>query len=188
METVKKRERMVEYALSFLGVPYFWGGDDFSAFDCSGLCIEAAKSIGLLPHQYDNNANGLWERFKVGERHEVGEDAQPGDFVFWFKDDWAMHIELALNETQTIGASGGGRPEFDLYKEAQRDEVLSRYYSGYSREEFFAHCMDHYSIKQLRQFLIQDEAIRRNAFIKVRPMIYRGLKFKIADPFKYGES
>ncbi len=182
---IKQRERMAYYAMSFLLVPYYWGGDNFAFQDCSGFCIEVAKSVGLLPHQYDNTANGLWERWRVGER-AINEDPKQGDFVFWFKDDWAYHIEMALNESQVIGASGGGRPEFDLFKEAMQDPILAENYTDFSREEFYASAVDDYSIKQLKHFLIQDEAIKRDAFVKIRPIIYRGLKFKVCNPFQYG--
>lgn len=181
MSEAKKRERMVEYFLSFLGTPYYWGGDDSFFLDCSGACIEAAKSVGLLPHKYDNNAHGLWETWKKGLR-EPDDSAQPGDFVFYFKDDYASHVEMALNESQVIGASGGGRPQFDLYEEAKSDPFLNGFYKDFSREQFYASCMDDPLIRLLKRFLIEDEAIRRNAFIKIRPIIYRP-NFKVVNPF-----
>jgi len=185
MLEAQKRERMVEYALSFLGTPYYWGGDDSFFMDCSGFLVEIGKSIGLHPHKYDNNAHGLWEYFRKGER-ELNEVTRPGDHVFYFKDDYAAHVELAVNESQVIGASGGGRPQFDLYYEMKKDAHLSAHYGQYSREEFYAKCMDDFSIRQLKHFLIIDEAVRRNAFIKIRPIGYRP-KYKVCDPFKFTE-
>jgi hypothetical protein len=180
-----KRERMAHYAFSFLGVPYYWGGDDSFFMDCSGFCIEIAKSVSLLPHKYDNNAHGLWELWRRGERDE-DEPAQAGDFVFYFKDDYASHIEMAFNESQVIGASGGGRPQFDLYEEMKKDKILSSYYGEMDRARFYAEAIDDYAIKQLKHFLIKDEAIRRNAFIKIRPIGYRA-NSKIVNPFYHWE-
>lgn len=105
IEEFKKIAR--EIAFSFLGKPYLWGGDDpVAGFDCSGMCIEILKSVGILPRKGDWTAQGLWDRFKECEV------CQPslGCLVFWTnsKGTRVIHVEMALNSHLCIGASGGG--------------------------------------------------------------------------------
>ena len=91
--------------MSFLGVPYLWGGDDPSGFDCSGFCIEILKSVGILPRKGDWTASGLYERFKDLSMQEPRE----GCLVFWANQAGAViHIEYCINDELSIGASGGG--------------------------------------------------------------------------------
>lgn len=106
--TEEIREIAREVALSFLGKPYLWGGDDpMAGFDCSGLCIEILKSVGLLPRRGDWTAQGLWNKFgdcKV-------DTPSLGCLVFWTnkRGDRVIHVEMALNSYLCIGASRGGR-------------------------------------------------------------------------------
>ena len=112
-----KREEAVAHAtqvaLSFLGLPYIWGGDDpVRGFDCSGFCIEVLKSVGMLPRQGDWPARGLWQHFADNHGCAVVKSAiTEGCLVFWHaKIDLKriIHVEYALNDVLCIGASGGG--------------------------------------------------------------------------------
>ena len=140
----QRRKVAVEYLRTFLLVPYLWGGDDFSAVDCSGLSIEILKAVGILPHKFDATANDLYLKFKNSKT----DDPQPGDLVFWFSSGTgkAIHVEMISYVFDdiifTIGSSGGGS----------------------------------------KTKTIQD-AVRDNAFVKIRPVIYRGPNYKIVDPF-----
>jgi cell wall-associated NlpC family hydrolase len=94
-------------AFSFLGKPYVWGGDDpVNGFDCSGMCIEILKSVGLLPRKGDWTAQGLWDRFNEYELDKP----HKGCLVFWtnIKGDRIVHVEYALTGQLSIGAAGGG--------------------------------------------------------------------------------
>ena len=100
------RSKAVEYAWTFLGLPYIWGGDDpVRGFDCSGLVVEVLQAVGLLPHKSDLTANGLYLRY-AQRRVEQG---YAGCLVFWFSPaGLATHVELMVDDYHTIGASGGG--------------------------------------------------------------------------------
>jgi len=99
------RKIALKVAWHYLGTPYQWGGDDFSAFDCSGFMIELLKSVGLLPRKGDWTAQGLYEYFE-NKRIIVPYE---GCLVFWENHSGrAIHVELCLNDTLSIGASGGG--------------------------------------------------------------------------------
>ena len=108
MDMIAKRETAVKIAGAFLGTPYLWGGDNpIEGFDCSGLCIEILKSVGLLPRNGDWRARDLWDKFNANEA------ASPyaGCLVFWkasASDDSIVHIEFAISDELCIGAAQGG--------------------------------------------------------------------------------
>jgi len=107
-ETIRlsDRELLVDYAWSWLGTWYTWGGDDPSGFDCSGLVVECGKALGLLPRGGDWTADGLLRRWK---RRIVSEPSE-GCLVFWVGvEGRAEHVEICYNSRFSIGASGGGR-------------------------------------------------------------------------------
>ena len=64
---------MLQVLWCYHGTWYKWGGDDSSGFDCSGLVIEALKSIGLFPRKEDTTADGLRLlcTIPVGYRYEL---------------------------------------------------------------------------------------------------------------------
>jgi cell wall-associated NlpC family hydrolase len=134
------RAKAVEYAWSFLGLPYRWGGDDpIQGFDCSGLVIEVLQSVGILPHGFDTTAEGLYQRFKACAVAR----GYAGCLVLWFSaSGLATHVELMVDDFHTIGASGGGPSTTS-----------------------------------------PQAAVDQNAFVKMRPLGYRGSNFKIVDPF-----
>lgn len=66
----------VETALAYHGIPYLWGGETPSGFDCSGLILYVYKQHGVkLPH-YSGS------QFLMGEKIAPAA-LQPGDVVFF---------------------------------------------------------------------------------------------------------
>jgi len=71
--------QVVSIAMSYLGVPYVWGGASPSGFDCSGLVMYAYSQIGVnLPHSSYAMAN-------MGS-YVPPDQLQPGDLVFFDGD------------------------------------------------------------------------------------------------------
>lgn len=113
---VMKLDIAREVAMSYLGTPYRWGGDDFSSFDCSGFTIEILKSVGLLERGVDMTAMGLAKRFSkfempypiTGSLVFYGRRAKEGETERCFKGLKITHVEYALDFLHSIGASGGG--------------------------------------------------------------------------------
>ena len=65
----------VDAAQQFLGVPYVWGGESPSGFDCSGLVQYAYGQLGVsLPRVAADQA-------RVGQPVASLADARPGDLV-----------------------------------------------------------------------------------------------------------
>lgn len=115
-----------DIALSFHLIPYLWGGDDFSGFDCSGLLIEILKTAGAAPPN-DMTAQQLYGYFARNGSTLMGPEC--GALAFYGdSDDHVRHCAFLLDERRMIEAGGGG-----------------------------AHIRD------------VEAAVRRNAFVKIRP-------------------
>jgi cell wall-associated NlpC family hydrolase len=72
---------VVSEAEKFLGVPYVWGGDAPSGFDCSGLVQYVYSQLGIsLPRT-------TYTQVKVGTPVASLTRAQPGDLVFFAGSD-----------------------------------------------------------------------------------------------------
>ena len=104
-ERMTNVELATRVAWSFIGTAYRWGGDDpMAGFDCSGFVIEILKSVGKLPRVGDWSAAQLSEMFpKTTVPHEgclVFYSSTPGGHI--------IHVEYLIDDTRSIGASGGG--------------------------------------------------------------------------------
>lgn len=66
----------VETALAYHGVPYLWGGESPSGFDCSGLMLYVFRQHGVNLPRYSGH------QFRVGEKITISQLA-PGDAVFF---------------------------------------------------------------------------------------------------------
>jgi len=100
-------------AMRCWGTPYVWGGDDvIGGFDCSGFVQELLYSVGALDPREDRTAQGLYEFYKEETRRQ----AARGYLVFWWNStrDKIRHVEFCLNDSLSIGASGGGSATLTL--------------------------------------------------------------------------
>lgn len=86
--------QVVQIAMSYLGVPYVWGGASPSGFDCSGLVMYAFAQLGIsLPH----SSYAMWD-YGI----PVPEDQlEPGDLVFF--DDLG-HVGLYIGGGEYVNA------------------------------------------------------------------------------------
>lgn len=97
---------LYDYAMSFVGQPYRWGGDDpIHGYDCSGLVQEILESCGVDP-KGDQTAQGLYDYFeKRGHWNRI----MLGALAFFGKDaKHITHVGFCLDPYRMIEAGGGG--------------------------------------------------------------------------------
>lgn len=89
----------VRYAYGALGMPYRWGDDGRTGYDCSGLTSAAWRAAGKsLPH----STRRQWGVVARIDRH----DLRPGDLVFY---RGLGHVALYVGGGQIIDAPNAGR-------------------------------------------------------------------------------
>lgn len=107
-----------DYAFSFLGVWYKWGGNNrLEGMDCGGFVAEVLRSAGLVPPHQDLNASMLFDRFA---KSSPSVPVQYGALLFFGDSERSItHVAIGLNEAQMIEA-GGGRQGFDSLADATK--------------------------------------------------------------------
>lgn len=93
------RVDLVQYAKTFIGNPYVWGGTSLTnGADCSGFTLSIYKKYGVsLPHHAASQA-------KMGKAVTLAE-AQPGDLVFYSKNGSINHVAIYIGGGQVVHAS-----------------------------------------------------------------------------------
>ncbi len=153
-----KRQLAIEIAWMLYGQPYVWGGDDpVLGFDCSGAIVEIYKSVGVLPHGGDWNGDSLYQRFKPPLV-----SAQMGAMAAYGTPNRITHVMLCLDAEYVIGATGGGSG--NTPSDPTGDQVIDR-------------------LERIL-WMVGEKAADTNAFVKVRPLLYRDDLRGIVDPFQ----
>lgn len=103
--TAKAKYWFIKTALSYLGTPYIWGGDDPSGFDCSGYVLECLKSIGYCRETDDFTAHSLLQKLIP---YKVVQKPSRGALLFYLNSQKvAYHVVICIDSEFQIGASGG---------------------------------------------------------------------------------
>jgi peptidoglycan DL-endopeptidase CwlO len=106
---MSKKEIAIEYAKSFIGKPYIWGGDGSGkkgGFDCSGFVLEVLWSVGAYiggdttAQNLLNYARKSWTKSASNEK---------GGIAFFGKSASAItHVTFCIGNNLMIEAGGGG--------------------------------------------------------------------------------
>ncbi len=96
-------QRLAKTGLSFLGVPYLWGGNTPNGFDCSGLVQRIFRLNGiLLPRDSDMQA-----RFGRERAVQNASEIEPGDLLFFGRSSDAItHVALVLPDRTLLHSYG----------------------------------------------------------------------------------
>ena len=98
---VHTKNTLAKWSLSFLGLPYTWGGRSSFGFDCSGFVQMLYRQLGLYL-QRDARLQILDERLQVVEKEEL----ETGDLLFFGKGTQKIsHVGLFLGKDQFIHAT-----------------------------------------------------------------------------------
>lgn len=92
------------YAMTFVGTPYKWGGEDPTlGYDCSGFVQELLSSVGLDPPK-DQTAQGLYNHFQTnGEWNNIS----AGSLAFFGTSVLHVtHVAMLIDQYRMIEASG----------------------------------------------------------------------------------
>jgi cell wall-associated NlpC family hydrolase len=93
----------LSFALVQIGVPYAWGGESPSGYDCSGLVQAAYRSAGIaLPRTSE-------EQFGSEPHLPPGVPLQPGDLVFFGPSPGdATHVGIVVRSGEMVDAPKPG--------------------------------------------------------------------------------
>jgi cell wall-associated NlpC family hydrolase len=96
-------DRLAATGRCFLGIPYLWGGNTPSGFDCSGLIQRIFRLNGvILPRDSDMQA-----RFGAERYVDSPSGLEPGDLVFFGKSAESItHVGLVLPNLDLLHAYG----------------------------------------------------------------------------------
>ncbi|KYP79918.1 C40 family peptidase [Ferroacidibacillus organovorans] len=93
-------ETIARYATQFQGVPYSWGGESPSGFDCSGLVQFTFGHSGV---QLERTS---YSQFQQGQSVSLN-DLSPGDLVFYDTNGpGASHVGIYVGNGQFIHSGG----------------------------------------------------------------------------------
>ncbi|WP_461246915.1 C40 family peptidase [Treponema sp. R6D11] len=122
------REKVIETAKKYEGIPYRYGGMTISGLDCSGfLCLVFKEALNVaLPR----SASGLYSWVEK----TTFDKAQPGDFLF-FKTDFSgkiTHVGLYLGERRFIHSASTG-PKTGVIYSSLDEKYWANSYVGAGR-------------------------------------------------------
>jgi cell wall-associated NlpC family hydrolase len=89
-------------ALDQLGVPYRYGGNSPSGFDCSGLVQYSYSRAGK---RMPRTTKQLWTSTQAIEQHEL----RVGDLLFFNIEGKMSHVGLYLGQRRFVHAPASGR-------------------------------------------------------------------------------
>lgn len=113
------RQELVEYARSFLGTPYAWGGASPDGFDCSGFTMYVFRHFGY------SLLHGASEQL-YGNQRVSGEERQAGDLVFFsYGGGDISHVGIYLGNGAFIHATSSGGVQISWF-----DSFYSSTYVG----------------------------------------------------------
>ncbi|MCK5100248.1 MAG: C40 family peptidase [Desulfobacteraceae bacterium] len=104
IQTSQIRERIINTASKYIGVPYSWGGEDsVTGFDCSGLTSSVYRESGVMLPRTSR------QQYKTG-MFVLKKDLQQGDLIFFKTRGKAVsHVGIYTGNSRFVHAPGKGQ-------------------------------------------------------------------------------
>jgi len=120
----KTRANLVNFGLKLISVPYLWGGRGSFGFDCSGLCQNLYRQVGIeIPRDASMQAG-------FGHTLNFIEEAEPGDLVFFDNEEGKIiHVGMILGDNKILHASGRVKTD-----EIDHQGIFSKELNGYTHK------------------------------------------------------
>ncbi len=137
--TGTKRDAIVQYALSFRGTPYQWGGDsahnkNHFGMDCSHFTYAVFKKFGLM-----NGYGRAKDQYPWCNPISEGE-LQTGDLVFYASSSnprSIYHVAIYIGNGQAVSASGGDSSTYSLARAKAQKAFVKTHNFKYMRATYF---------------------------------------------------
>lgn len=99
-KSVLERQKIVDYALQFVGRPYVYGGGNpNTGVDCSGFTSYVLRNVAGVGLSHSAKS-------QAGEGRSVSyEEARAGDLVFYEKNGAINHVALYMGDGRVVHAS-----------------------------------------------------------------------------------
>lgn len=97
--TTRNRQKLITYAMQFIGNPYVWGGTDLvNGADCSGFVMQIYRHFGIDTGRTsrDQYRQCIWLK---------GSQVMPGDLIFYADGDYINHVALYAGNELIIHAA-----------------------------------------------------------------------------------
>lgn len=122
-----KRSQLINEAMSWLGIPYVWGGASRNGVDCSGLVQQVFARLGIELPRVSFQQAGAGAKIPLDQ-------LRPGDLVAWdnsSRNNGADHIAIYAGDGWIIEAP---RPGLNVRRRRLGND---EYAYGVSLESFY---------------------------------------------------
>jgi cell wall-associated NlpC family hydrolase len=102
-------DRLIDYAYSFLGTPYVYGGNNrLTGMDCSGFVCEILRSVGLVGNADDLSAQVLYDKLAPLGIKDPNTNDDRGRLWFFGASIYAVtHVAFQVDNYRIIESGGG---------------------------------------------------------------------------------
>lgn len=104
----EKKKKLIQYAWSFIGVPYKFGGNSTNqgGMDCSAFVLEILRAGGFWGPS-DASSQMILDHFKGLANDHLVSTWKPLTMRFYGKDDKSItHVDITIDSFSAIEAGG----------------------------------------------------------------------------------
>ena len=88
-----QRNQVIDYAKSFHGIPYVYGGKKANGFDCSGFTSHVFVSKGFTLYGNTNTQSSMGRKIPISK-------AKKGDLIFFGKKNKISHVAIIVENSK----------------------------------------------------------------------------------------